>query len=303
MAIPEHCRLCPKCCGANRRFESGPCHGGPSMRIALAAPHHWEEPCISGTRGSGAIFFTGCALGCSFCQNHTISRGTAGQPVGILQLVQIFLLLQSQGVHNINLVTAGHYRPWVKRALALARRRGLHLPVVWNTGGYETPDAIQDLQEDVDIWLTDIKFYSPALAKDLAAAPNYFNVASAAAQAMCKTAGPPLFRQGILQKGVIIRLLVLPGQRQDAKQLLHWMAEHLPKGGFLLSLMSQYTPPAGLCLPPPFNRRVASFEYNDVVRTAIELELTQGFMQQRSSAAESYTPLFDGTGVLPGTCE
>lgn len=297
MAIPTQCTLCPRNCGANRLTSRGLCHGGSALHVARAAPHFWEEPCISGTRGSGAVFFAGCPLACSFCQNHSISHHCGGKPIGTVQLAQIFLQLQNQGVHNLNLVTATQYAPWVVRSIALARRRGLHLPVVWNTGGYESQTTLATLQNSVDVWLTDLKFYSPTLASSLAKAPDYFKVASAALQRMCQMAGPPLLQNGLLQKGVIVRLLVLPGHRQDAKQLLHWLAANLPAKSFLLSLMSQYTPPQGIPLPAPLNRRISSFEYNDVVNTAVKLGLTLGFSQQRSSAQAKYTPAFDGTGV------
>lgn len=294
---PQQCSLCPRLCGADRRTTPGLCFSGPQIRIARAAPHMWEEPCISGTRGSGAVFFSGCGLGCLFCQNLTISRG-GGQAVSVPKLANIFLRLQQQGVHNINLVTAAHYRPWVQAALRQARKNGLLLPVVYNTSGYETPQSIRALAPDISVWLTDFKFHGAALSAQLANAPNYFAIASTALQAMCATAGPPVFdSDGLLQKGVIVRLLVLPGHRQDAIHLLQWMAKNLPQNGFLLSLMNQYTPPEGTTLPSPLHRRTASYEYNAVADEAIRLGLTNGYMQQRTSAELFYTPSFDGTGV------
>ncbi|MFV0414553.1 MAG: 4Fe-4S cluster-binding domain-containing protein [Oscillospiraceae bacterium] len=300
MKIPSACTLCPRLCRADRNTMPGLCGGGSQVKIARAAPHFWEEPCLSGTRGSGTVFFSGCSLGCSFCQNCAISRGGQGWPVTTKELAGVFLSLETQGVHNLNLVTATHYLPWVAKALTLARRQGLSLPVVWNTGGYETLETVAFLHPYANIYLTDLKFYAPALAARLAKAPNYFAVATAALQAMCEQTGTPRFNgEGILQRGTIVRILVLPGQRQDAKELLYWLARNLPKGAFLLSLMSQYTPPPGQPLPAPLNRRIASFEYNDVVNTAVDLGLTGGFMQQRSSAKEEYTPPFDGTGIPP----
>lgn len=295
---PVHCALCPRRCGADRHTAPGLCGGGPNVRVARAAPHLWEEPCLSGTHGSGTVFFAGCGLGCVFCQNHAISRGGTGRALTVPQLAQLFLRLQAQGVHNLNLVTAAHYRPWVQAALHRARTQGLSLPVVYNTGGYETLQSVEELVPDVDIWLTDLKFFDAALAQTAARAPDYFQVASAAVQAICATTGPPVFgKDGLLQKGVILRLLVLPGHRRDAIRLLQWMAANLPKGGFLLSLMSQYTPPSGVTLPAPFHRRVSSYEYNQVLDVAVDLGLTQGYAQQRDSAQSAYTPPFDGTGV------
>ncbi|MFV0351374.1 MAG: 4Fe-4S cluster-binding domain-containing protein [Oscillospiraceae bacterium] len=294
----QPCSLCPRGCNIQRDSAAGRCNETYTMRIARAAPHLWEEPCLSGTQGSGTVFFSGCPLGCIFCQNQNISLGGAGQPTTQKDLIDIFINLQNQGVHNINLVTATHFWPQVLAAVKKARLQGLYLPIVWNTGGYESINAIQKLAGQVSIWLTDLKFYSPQLSAQLAQASDYFAVASAAAQRMCALSGPPLLdSDGIMQRGTIIRLLVLPRQREDAKKLLHWMAQNLPKDGFLLSLMSQYTPPPGSKLAPPLNRRISTYEYNDVVDTAMQLGLINGFMQQRSSAKEEYTPPFDGTGL------
>lgn len=296
---PTQCRLCPRGCGANRTTTPGACHGGSTPRVARAAPHLWEEPCLSGTRGSGTVFFGGCTLGCLFCQNRAISRGQGGRPLTVEQLAETFLSLQAQGAHNLNLVTATHYLPWVRAALRLAKSGGLRLPIVWNTGGYETQPVLTALGGFVHVFLADLKFYSPELSARLAGAPDYFEVAAAAAKRMCSLTGPPVYnKDGLLVRGTIVRLLVLPGARADAKQLLRWMAENLPPGGFLLSLMSQYTPPPGDAdLPKPLTRHISTFEYNDVVDTAVALGLTTGYMQQRNSAKEEYTPPFDSTGV------
>lgn len=294
----QHCTLCPRRCGADRRITVGLCGGGAVPRVARCAPHHWEEPCISGTRGSGTVFFTGCALGCIFCQNHTISRAecaaTAGREMDTAALAEAFLTLQAQGVHNLNLVTASHWRPWISEALHRAREHGLALPVVWNSGGYETAEAMVQLATDVDIWLLDMKFYSPQLSDDLANAPNYFEYAAATALQACSLAGSPVYDgERLMQRGVILRLLILPGQRQDAKALLDWMAESLPPGGFVLSLMNQYTPPEHVALPGALGRRLASYEYNDVLEHAHALGLDTGYTQQRTSASAAYIPPFE----------
>lgn len=293
----SRCTLCPRRCGANRQKGVGLCGGGSLPVVARAALHHWEEPCISGTKGSGAVFFGGCPLGCVFCQNRAISRGEQGSPVSVEELAQIFLRLQSQGAHNINLVTAGHYRPWVQKALQQAGAAGLHLSVVWNSGGYETEEAVLALQNQVDVWLCDIKFYSPNISGRLANAPDYFTWASAAVQRMCAITGAPQHnKDGMLQRGVIVRLLVLPGHRQDAKEILYWMHRHLPKDGYLLSLMRQYTPPPGVVLPKPLGRRLSSYEYNDVADMALQLGM-KGYFQEKESVGVQYVPAFDGTGV------
>ncbi|MDL2254272.1 radical SAM protein [Ruminococcaceae bacterium OttesenSCG-928-I18] len=290
----EECMLCPRGCGVDRRFERGWCGAGPLPRVSLAAPHHDEEPVLSGTRGSGTVFFTGCALRCRFCQNHRISTAPdAGQAYDEARLAALFLRLQAQGVHNLNLVTAGHYRPAVLSALRAARRGGLRLPVVWNTGGYECKEAVHALAEDIQIHLADLKFRSQELSGALAGAPDYFSFAGAYLREACRVCGPPqMDAQGLLRRGVIVRLLVLPGQRQDAIALLRWAAQALPKDGFLLSLMSQYTPPAGLSLAAPFNRRVSRFELRRVQEEALALGFTQGWFQSRESATEGYLPDF-----------
>ena len=241
MNIPTHCTLCPRRCGADRTKAQGLCGGGAGVKAARAALQFWEEPCISGTRGSGTVFFSGCALRCCYCQNYAISAENFGKEISVQRLAEIFLALQGQGAHNLNLVTAGHYLPWVCEALDLVKGE-LSIPVVYNTGGYETPEAIAALRGYVDIWLTDLKYRSKALSAEYSAAPDYFDVASAALEAMLAQAGPPRFdADGILQSGVIVRHLALPNAGADTRAVLEYLAT-LPRGSFLLSLMSQYTP-------------------------------------------------------------
>lgn len=291
------CALCPRQCGANRENGTGFCGAGNMMKIARAALHFWEEPCISGSRGSGTVFFTGCNLRCSTCQNYPISFGGFGKALEIEEVSEVFLRLENEGAHNINLVTPTPWRALIQEALAIARRKGLRIPIIWNTGGYETIEAIESLSSDVDIWLTDLKFISSELSERIANAPGYFEKASAAVVKMVGQSGPPVFDgEGMLMRGTVIRVLVLPGSREDAKNILRWMAEHLPRDHYLVSVMSQYTPPAR-AVDAPLRRRVTSFEYQDVVDTAIALGLTNGYMQNRRSASVEYTPPFDLTGV------
>ncbi len=296
MQIPTHCTLCPRACGADRTQALGVCGGGRQVRLARAALHFWEEPCISGTRGSGTVFFSGCPLKCCYCQNFTISAQNFGREVSTRTLADIFLRLQEQGAHNINLVTAGHYLPWVLEALNLAGP-GLTIPIVYNTGGYETAEALHALKDVVDIWLTDIKYVSSALSAKYSGAPNYFEVASAAARTMCRMAGPPVMENGLLKRGVIVRHLALPGAMADTRAVLEFMATELPKGGFLTSLMSQYTPFYKAREHKALNRRISTYEYRQAVNLAVELGLTQGYMQEKSSAKEEYTPSFNLEGV------
>ena len=293
-----NCGLCPRECGADRTRGPGRCGGGSLPRLGRAALHRWEEPCLSGSdpeRGSGAVFFSGCTLGCVFCQNYPLSAGNRGREVSVRRLARIFLELQEAGAWNLNLVTASHYAPWVVRALDLVKGR-LRIPVVWNCGGYEKPETLRLLEGYVDIWLPDLKFFDPGLSRDYAGAEDYFRYASAAIPEMYRQAGPPVWGEdGMLRRGLMVRHLVLPGSRKDSEKLLRWLAGALPPEKILLSLMSQYTPYREL----PFkalNRRTATFEYNWVRDLAVELGFS-GYGQERTSAKEEYTPPFDLTGV------
>ncbi|MDD4850177.1 MAG: radical SAM protein [Gemmiger sp.] len=302
--LPTHCTLCPRRCGANRRAgQVGFCGGGSTLLAARAALHHWEEPCLSGPpdveTGSGTVFFTGCALKCCYCQNYAISQQGLGKPLTAERLAAIFLELQAKGAINLNLVTATQWLPWVLPALDAARAQGLHLPVVYNTGGYETVETVKALDGYVDVWLADIKYQSGVLAARLSGAEDYNQVClTAVAQMLRQTGAPQTDAAGYLARGVILRHLVLPGQAEDSIQVLHQMAALRQTTGvaFIPSLMSQFTPfyhaeAAGL------GRRVTSYEYRKVIDAALALGLTDGYMQEKSSAREEYTPPFDLEGV------
>ncbi len=291
------CRLCPRRCGVDRERQAGYCGAPAGIRAARAALHQWEEPCISGSRGSGTVFFSGCTLRCCFCQNYKISRDQFGAPVSPERLAEIFLELQDAGAHNINLVTATHYLPWILPALDLVRDR-LHIPVVYNCGGYERTETVRLLKNYVNIWLPDLKYYSPELSLRYSQAADYFDTASSAIRQMIEQTGAPEFdEQGLLKRGVIVRHLVLPGQKKDSIRLMEWMAAELPKDQFLISLMSQYTPYEKNPDFPELNRRITSYEYDTVVETALNLGLSHGFMQKKSSAKEEYTPSFELQGL------
>lgn len=297
MKAPIHCDLCPRRCGADRTRTRGFCGGGASVRLARAALHFWEEPCISGTRGSGAVFFSGCSLQCCYCQNYQISAENFGKEISTRRLADIFLELQAQGAHNINLVTASAYLPWVCEAIDLARP-SLAVPVVYNTGGYETVEAVQALRGYAGIFLTDLKYCCAALADEYSSAPDYFPVAAAALREMVRQAGPPVFgADGILQSGVIVRHLALPGAGRDTRAVLQFLAKEFPPNSFLLSLMSQYTPFYKAKEHKALSRRLSTYEYRKAVDCAVSLGLTQGYMQERSSAKEEYTPPFHLEGV------
>lgn len=296
----KDCKLCPRGCGIDRTQHIGPCGGGSLPRLARAALHYWEEPCISGegkdAPGSGTVFFSGCTLRCCFCQNYEISAQNLGREVSEERLGEIFLQLQSQGAANLNLVTGTQYIPSILRALEITGDR-LRIPVVWNCGGYETVESIETLAGKVQIFMPDLKYYDCALSAQLSRAPDYFDRASRAILRMIELAGPPVFDpRGLLRSGVILRHLVLPGHREDSLRLLDWIASALPRDRFLLSLMSQYTPYRKLPYPE-LNRRLSSFEYNKVIDHALDLGLTRTYTQQRTAAKEEYTPPFDLTGV------
>lgn len=297
MISTNPCNLCPRQCGADRSIEKGCCGCGGQIKAARAALHLWEEPCISGSRGSGTVFFSGCTLMCRYCQNHEISHGGIGKEISEERLAEIFLVLQEQGAHNINLVSATPYIPWICRALDMARS-ALHIPVVFNCGGYERTETIRALAGYADIYLPDIKYLSSKLSQRYSGVKDYFEIAAEALREMIdQTGGMQYDSEGLLQKGVVIRHLVLPGARRDSIAVLQWLAANLPRDKFILSLMSQYTPTAHTRSYPEINRRITSMEYDSVVAEAARLGLTNGFMQQRSSASEAYIPPFDLEGI------
>ncbi len=249
----------------------------------------WEEPCISGERGSGAVFFTGCPLHCVFCQNAKISGGGVGRAVSAEELSQIFLSLEDSGVHNLNLVTATQYADGVIYALGKIKDR-LKIPVVWNSGGYERTETLKRLDGLVDIYLPDIKYMDSGLSEKYSHAPDYFDRASAALAEMVRQCGKRVMRDGLMKRGVIVRHLILPGASRDSVEIIKWLNENYSKDEIAVSLMSQYTPMPGV--PKELSRRITSFEYNRVKR-ALEKTDFEGYTQQRTSAGAAYIPPFD----------
>ena len=288
------CALCPRQCGADRAGgATGFCGMTARPRVARAAPHFGEEPCISGTRGSGTVFFSGCGLGCGYCQNHQISLDGGGREVEPEALRGIFQRLAAQGVHNLSLVTATQFLPSILPAL----RPGLGLPVVYNTGGYERVETVQALERDVDVWLPDLKYADGALAKQCSRAEDYFPVATAAIRQMVRQTGRPVFNaEGLLVRGVLVRHLVLPGQLENTLKCLDWLAETFPNGEVLVSLMGQYTPLGPLAKQPPFDRTVTEEEYAGALSWMELLEL-EGYSQDLTAATTELLPAFDETGV------
>lgn len=304
MQLPHRCRICPRACGADRAAgHTGYCGADDKLVVARAALHHWEEPCLSGApddaRGSGTVFFSGCALRCCYCQNYPISQQGVGKAITAQHLAEIFLRLQQNGARNLNLVTATQYLPWVLEALDSARSAGLSLPVVYNTGGYETVETVKALDGYVDVWLADFKYASPDLADRLSSARDYPAVAEAALRLMLIQTGAPVYdAEGFLQRGVIVRHLALPGCTEDSFAVLQTLARIRKETGvpFVPSLMSQFTP-FYKAAEHGLGRRITTYEYRKVIDEAIRLGLTDGYIQEKSSAREEYTPPFNLEGV------
>lgn len=284
-------------CGADRTTGKGFCGGGLLPRAAKAYLHLWEEPCISGSRGSGTVFFSGCSLKCVYCQNYSISAENFGREISVERLSEIFIELQEKGAHNINLVSAAHFVPQIISALDICGGK-LRIPVAYNSGGYERPETLEMLRGYVSIFMPDIKYFDTRISEKYSGAADYFETACAAAAKMIEISGKPEFdKNGIMRSGVIIRHLVLPSHRRDSERILEKIAELFPADSFLLSLMSQYTPFYRSSEFKEINRRVSTYEYEKVRLKALELRF-EGYMQERSSAKEEYTPDFDLSGII-----
>lgn len=294
------CELCPRRCGADRENGiKGFCGETSEIRVARAALHMWEEPCISGENGSGTVFFTGCTLRCVFCQNHVISDGKVGKIISVRRLADMFHELNEKGANNINLVTPGHFAPQIIRALDLAKNEGMMLPVVWNSGGYERQEMLKMLEGYVDVYLPDFKYLNPLHAKKYSMAENYPDVAKAAVAEMVRQAGSPEFdERGIMRKGVIVRHLLLPGCLADAKRIVEYLYQTYGNRIYL-SLMNQYTPVESLDREryPELARKVPDHAYERLVDYAISLGIEQAFIQEGETAKESFIPPFTLEGV------
>ena len=286
----KRCRLCPRMCGAyrGRLRGAGYCGCGTQPVVSRAALHMWEEPVISGSRGSGTIFFSGCCLGCAFCQNAAISSELRGRAVSPQELAEIMRELERQGAHNISFVTGTHSAEAIIRALRLYRPS---VPTVWNSGGYERIETLRALSPYIDIWLPDYKFALPAVAEKYAHAPDYPETALRAIQFMCRCAGENRIEEGVMKRGVIVRHLVLPGNLRNSVAALRRLSGELPRGT-LMSVMSQYTPAGRIDGFPELGRRLTAAEYEKILDVADVLGV-EGFRQELSSAAEEYVPEFD----------
>ncbi|SCZ78514.1 radical SAM protein [Pseudobutyrivibrio xylanivorans] len=297
--MQNKCNLCPRSCNVDRDNSFGICQVSNTVKVARAALHFWEEPCISGENGSGAVFFSGCPLHCVFCQNEEISHGKVGKEITTEQLAEIFLNLQAQGANNINLVTGTHYIPAIVESVKLAREKGLKLPIIYNTSGYEKVESLKLLAGIVDVYLPDFKYMDKDLAAKYSHASDYPEVAKAAIEEMVRQCGQPQFDEnGFIQKGVIVRQLLLPGHVKDAKNIISYLHE-IYDNRIYVSMMSQYTPMAHIADKyPELNRRVTKREYESYINFAMELGIDNAFIQDRKVAKESFIPDFNCEGLL-----
>ena len=291
----KSCRLCSRLCGVDRTAgKLGYCNSSDKLRVARASLHKWEEPIISGVQGSGTVFFSGCSLGCIYCQNREISSGLVGKEISEERLSEIMLELKKQGAHNVNLVTPTHYAPSIIKSVSLARTKGLDIPIVYNTSSYDSPQTIELLSDTVDIYLADMKYYLEKSASELSSAKNYPKAAKSAVAKLVEQNGSAVIENGLMKRGVIVRVLLLPGHLAEAKLIVsHLLSEY--GDSIYISLMSQYTPIGNLS--GSLNRRVTRKEYGELCDYAVKKGLKNGFFQEGESASESFIPDFNLFGV------
>jgi len=290
----KKCALCPRKCSVNRLDgELGFCNASKDIKIAKVSLHQWEEPCISGTLGSGTVFFSNCNLKCVFCQNHTISQEGIGKIVSINRLSEIFLQQQKRGAHNINLVTPTHYVPQIIEALKIAKSRGLNIPILYNSNSYENIDTIKALKGYIDVYLPDLKYYRNKYAIKYSAAPNYFNTASEVITEMVSQVGEAKFNNaGIIQKGVIIRHLMLPGLLFDSKKIIDFIYTTFNDSVYI-SLMNQYTPMHKAANYSEINKPLNPNHYDALIDYCLNLGITKCFIQENGTSSKAFVPNFD----------
>ncbi len=290
------CELCPRRCRVDRVNRLGFCGAGENLRVALVSLHRWEEPCLVGQFGAGTIFFAHCNLRCVYCQNFSISHGGFGADISIERLAEIFLEQQNRGAANVELVTPTHYADKICAAIDIAKSRGLTLPIVWNSNAYESPATLEMLRGRIDVFLPDVKYFDDDAARKFSAAPNYFATACAAVSKMFELVGPAKFNGGLMTRGVIVRHLILPNFRRDAMKIIDRLYATFGDEIFF-SLMNQYTPLYRACEHKKINRTLTTFEYNSVVQHAVELGITNCFVQTGKTADAKFIPTFDLSGV------
>lgn len=292
------CELCPRSCFADRSGDKlGFCKAPSDVMVARAALHYWEEPCISGERGSGTVFFSGCPLGCVYCQNRDIASGKIGKKISPQRLTEIFFELKSQGAHNVNLVTPTHYAPQIKEAITAAKDAGIGIPFVYNTGGYEKLETLKSLCGSIDVYLPDLKYFSPILSQKYSNAGDYFKIASAAIDEMVKQTGAPQFDGDMMIKGTIVRHMVLPDCTDDSIKIIEYLWKAYGNDIYV-SIMNQYTPMHEIDDKyPELSRKISESEYDKVIDRALELGITHAYVQDGETASESFIPSFDCEGV------
>lgn len=293
LKVLEACEVCPHACKINRnRGQRGKCHCDDTILIALASIHHFEEPCISGENGSGTIFFSNCNLNCKFCQNYQISQLGKGNPVTIKQLADIFIKQQEDKAENINLVTPTMYAFQIIEAIQIARKNGLHIPIIYNSNGYESIETLKALDGYIDVYLPDFKYYRNDIAKKYSGIDHYFEIATAAICEMQRQVGKPVFdERGMIQKGLIIRHLVLPNHIQNSKLVLKWIKENMEEGTYV-SVMAQYFPTYLAKEDPLLNRKLTKKEYAQIEQYLYLLDLENGYIQELGEHEEEYVPNF-----------
>jgi len=288
----KNCNICPKECHINREKELGFCRCGISLKIARYSRHMWEEPCISGTNGSGTIFFTGCNIKCIYCQNYKLLEDNIGKDISIEDFSNICIKLQEKGVHNINLVTPTPYIPLIKEGLTLAKKNGLIIPVVYNTSGYEKIDSLKELDGLIDIYLPDFKYFDNKLGVKYSKVYNYFEVVCDAIKEMYRQVGNPKFKGNIMTKGVIVRHLLLPSHLTDSKKIIKYLYDTY-KDNIYISIMNQYTPVKNIDKYPELNKKVNDKNYNELINYACDLGIKNAFVQIGETAKESFIPDFE----------
>lgn len=291
----KSCSLCPRECKVNRNTNAGFCGESAVINVTRAALHMWEEPCISGSDGSGTVFFRGCSLKCIYCQNYSIAHNNGGKYLTTEDLAKAFLNLQEKGAHNINLVTPTHFVPHILEGVKMAKEQGLIIPVVYNTSGYEKKETIALLNGTVDVFLTDFKYIKKETAKKYSAAENYIDYAKEALAEMVKIAPIPLFEKGLMKKGVIVRVLLLPDHLIETKMIVKYLYDTYGDSIYI-SLMNQYTPIRKHNYEN-LNRTVTDYEYKSLIDYALHLGVKNAFIQQGETAKESFIPSFDLTGI------
>ena len=291
--ILKNCNLCPRNCGVDRTTTIGACGANDKLKLAYYSLHQWEEPVISGDRGSGTIFFSNCNLKCIFCQNKKISTGGYGKEITDERFIEICLELQEKGAHNINLVTPTHYVPIIGEILHKIKGKELSVPIVYNTSSYENIHTLMMMRGIVDIYLADLKYYDDKLAKKYSKVDNYFEYATLAIDEMYRQVGPCSFdKDGMMKSGLIVRVLILPGEAEDAKKIIKYL--YATFGNYIfISIMNQYTPIINSKRYPNLNRKVTDKEYDEVIKYALSIGVENAFIQEGDTQEESFIPKFD----------